>query len=311
MGDFFKAVTSGVARHVFAWLLPSAVTIGVVVVLVEPSLSDDSTISSIVSRASSSIAGTIAVLVFATVLLAVVSAYLAQVTYRVLEGYRLPRQLRRHMQRRHARTWWSLHNVEQRAQSSAAWGLRTENMWEYPERLADVMPTRLGNALRAAEQYGVRRWNLDSLTFWHELTAVAPAPLLAELDDSRSAMDFFAGSIVQFGLIAATCFATVPQADDRVPLVVGIGALVLIWPAYLALIQRVGEYRSAIQALVNLGRKPLAEALGYPLPADVGRELYLWANLTRYVRDGDPTRIKRVDRYRESDADLGQPAGGH
>lgn len=300
MGDFFRAITSGVARHVFAWLLPSALTVAALVTLVAPSMPDTSFLPSVIERAGGSTLSAIFVIVFAVVALAVVSAYLGQLTYRILEGYHLPRPVYRVLRRRQMRVWWKIYGRRHVTRDSAVAGLQTEKRWQYPERFEDVMPTRLGNALRAAETYGSRRWNLDTLTVWHELVAVAPTPLLTELDDSRAALDFFAGSLVQFALLSATCLVFVPNAEDAIPLVVALVALLLIWPAYLSLIHRVGEYRSALQALVNLCRKPLGEALGYPIPDEANRELFLWANLTRYISSGDRYRIDRVDRFRAS-----------
>lgn len=278
-----------------------ALTIGVLITLVEPSLADTSLLSSVIDRTSESLLSTVVGAVFAVVILAVVSAYLAQSVYRLLEGYHLPLPIYRRLRRRQMRVWWVVQHQRSAGRDSAAWGIDAERRWEYPERMQDVMPTRLGNALRAAETYGRQRWNLDSLTVWHELLAVTPPTLVTEVDDSRAAMDFFAGSVVQFGLLGTICLAVAPSAEDPVPIGIALAAYFLVWPAYIALIRRVGEYRSALQAVVNLGRKPLSEGLGYALPDTAERELFLWANLTRYLRDGDRFRIDRVDRFRTAE----------
>jgi hypothetical protein len=304
MGDFFKTVTSGLGRYVFAWLLPSALAVGVLVAVVSPSSSPSSPLAWMVERGTHGPLPPAVVLIFVILSLAVVSGYLASALYRLCEGYHLPAGIKRRLLRRHLRVWWRTRYVSpSQSGTSATRGLDLERRWQYPERETDVMPTRLGNALRNAETYGRNRWNLDFLTMWHELVALAPAPLARELDDTRSGLDFFMSTIVTLAVVAAISLTSIIGASDIAPLVVAGVALVLIWPSYLAAVYRVAEYRSALQALANVTRLPLAASLGYNLPTDLVRERFMWANLTRFIRDGDLSRGQNVDRYRTSTKD--------
>jgi hypothetical protein len=299
MGDFFKTVTSGLGRYVFAWLLPSAVAVGVLLVLVEPSSSGSSPIGWAVTRGSSGRLPPGLVLGFVVMTLAVVSGYMSTALYRLCEGYHLPTFVKRRMFRHHTREWWRIHGG--RSDDSivtAKSGLNVELRWRYPERKSDIMPTKLGNALRGAETYGRNRWNLDTLTVWHELIAVTPPALAKELDDARSGLDFFMSAIVHLTIVATVSVLSVAGSTDYVPIVVAMVATLAIWPSYAAAVHRVGEYRSALQAQINLGRAPLAAGLGYELPPDLVRERFMWANLSMFLRDGQVSRGRKADRYR-------------
>lgn len=309
MGDFFKTVTSGLARYVFAWLLPSALALGAILILVLPSADADSYLALIVNRAMTGVVPPGLVFLFAIVGLAVLSGYASTFVYRLLEGYHLPRFVRRRLLRHQTRQWWRLYGRQvARTMGAPVRGQQIERAWGTPERLTDVMPTGLGNALRAAETYGRNRWNLDTLTLWHELVSVAPEPLGRELEDARSSMDFFMGLIVQIILVIGVCVSVLPGASDAVPVLVAAGGLLLLWPSYVGAVNRVSEYRSALQALVNLGRQPLAAALGYQLPDRLDREQFFWANLVRFIRDGNNWRGARVDRFRSRPQLDGKPS---
>ena len=310
MGDFFKTVTSGLGRYVFAWLLPTALTMGVLLVFVYPSVGTGTLLVKTVNRARTGIIPAPVALGFVVVALAVVSGYLSTGLYRILEGYRLPKSIACPLRKRHLREWHRLYGpaAARRAQDRSS-GALVQARWRYPERVGDVMPTKLGNALKGLETYGRNRWNLDVLLVWHELVSVAPEALARELDDARSAMDFFLSAIVHLQLLAITCFLVVPWSTDSVPLIVGLICVAAIWPSYLAAVSRVDDYRSAVQALANLGRVDLAKSLGFRLPNRLDRERFFWANLTRYVRDGEELRGTRVDRYRSNSPPLSGEVG--
>ena len=70
----------------------------------------------------------------------------------------------------------------------------------------------------------------------------------------------------------------------------------------------VGEYRSALQAVVNLGRVPLATALGYALPTTALQERRMWGNVTRFVVKNQRADLAKVDGLRLSS--LPAPADG-
>lgn len=156
------------------------------------------------------------------------------------------------------------------------------------------MPTRLGNALKAMETYGDETYGLDSQSLWYELQAVAPSQLRSDTSDARAAVDFFISSIAHLALLAPVALGAGIATQALGPIILGFACLGLLYPMYLGAVRNVGEWRSTIQALVNLGRLPLAEAMGLRLPDSFARERKMWENFTDMVNYGPDDNYLRV-----------------
>ena len=104
---------------------------------------------------------------------------------------------------------------------------------------------------------------------------------------------------MHFALLAAVCFAIALWARSWHVLVVGLVALLLTRPAYNSAVRNVSEFRSATQALIHTGRKPLAEQLGFELPTSMLMERLLWRRFSEFVYKGDSAEPWAVlDRFR-------------
>jgi hypothetical protein len=69
------------------------------------------------------------------------------------------------------------------------------------------------------------------------------------------------------------------------------------------------EWSASVQALVNVGRKPLAEALGLELPAKLAKERHMWRVVNEFVkRPFDPGIMKLLDEYRSKPPPVGTGA---
>ena len=171
MTDLFNALRSSFGRFVYAWLVPSVVTTAVFWFLLLP---DIGTIHSAGGEAVSGL-GAVAVFSITAFTISVLFAYTALHTYRFLEGYTIPRRIANRLRRRHIREWYRLHYLwDLDLAPHAKRGRLKERMQAYPDDVESVLPTRLGNAMRAMELYGVTRFGLDSQSLWYELQSVAP-----------------------------------------------------------------------------------------------------------------------------------------
>ncbi|QIP84968.1 hypothetical protein GLX30_14085 [Streptomyces sp. Tu 2975] len=87
-------------------------------------------------------------------------------------------------------------------------------------------------------------------------------------------------------VMAAAVLASLPfdEADVPLPAVTATVLIVLIPAWYRAAVAATDEWAAAVRALVNAGRKPLAEALGLVLPQDLGKEREMWLLVTRMSR---------------------------
>jgi hypothetical protein len=158
----------------------------------------------------------------------------------------------------------------------------------------DVLPTKLGNALRAMEQYGDATYGLDSQTLWYELQSVASDNLRRDTEDARAGVDFFISAVVYLALLAVAAAAVAALSLQLPPALVAVGALTAIPFAYNQAVQNVGDWRQSVQALVNVGRMPLSHALGLRMPQDFEGEREMWESMVALVHYGPRKAYLRV-----------------
>src|SRR5437879_6545061 len=75
----------------------------------------------------------------------------------------------------------------------------------------------------------------------------------------------------------------------------GLGCLIPLW-CRVAL-AATDEWAAAVRALVNVGRKPLAESLGLALPSSLEGERAMWALVTELSRLRYHERAAALDAY--------------
>jgi len=110
----------------------------------------------------------------------------------------------------------------------ATWKLRRL----YPDHDDHVMPTLLGNVLKAGEDRAGGRYGLDCVVVWPRLYPLLSEPLTAALDDARNQFDLAVRFAATFGLIAAG--ALVLLAPHGWWAAVILAALLLAWLSYRA-----------------------------------------------------------------------------
>lgn len=290
MADFLNALSKGLARFVYAWLGPAIVTVSTFALLVLPDVQRKWPTIRLRGRGITFEKGFL--FAFAVFTLSVLFAYAAQPIYRLLEGYPFPKWLRRSLIRRHRRQAHRLRHqislLESRPwlRSGREWGPLLEKVQRYPERDEDLLPTRLGNALRGLERYGKDRFGLDSQSLWFEVEATSPPGLLHDYEDARAQVDFFVSSIAHLGLLALVSMVLGVALAAPGPVLVSLVSLALAGAAYEAAVINMGEWHDVVQAMVNLSRAPLAAALGFTLPEAYGGEFAMWESFSDFVANG-------------------------
>jgi hypothetical protein len=178
--------------------------------------------------------------------------------------------------------------------------LRRESI-RFPADDSQVAPTRLGNAIRLLETYGFDRYCLDSQVLWYELTAAVPRQLNRKVDTARSRVDFFVCLLYGHAIVAVSALASLGNSGHHLltPLATAgvLVALTLLW--YRLACSSTDEWAFTVRALVNLGRKPLAERLSLCLPRDLQRERKMWLLYTQMVQEPyDPEYTNVLDEFR-------------
>ena len=162
------------------------------------------------------------------------------------------------------------------------------------------LPTRLGNALRAAESYpsDEQRWGLDAAFWWPRLYLVLPDSARGQVDDARASLD----QLVVLTMLSAA-FGVVSLALSCAGLNLGVGlgcaagALLLSRGSYLSAVTAAGVFGELVRSSYDLFRGDLLAKLGWPMPPTLTAERQLWTDLGKQL-------YRRGTDSREADARL-------
>ena len=212
-----------------------------------------------------------------------------------LEGYHLPGQMSRWMRNRQLSSRRRLAAIVAKGTTtphvrrSTAYGLAVERLGQFPSDEARVLPTRLGNALRALETYGEDVFRLDSQQLWYELLGTARPAVRQEQAEARALVDLFVAAIAA-GIILSVLATAVAIATRTVAAaVLAASALAFCLVAYRGAVRNMKEWQNSVRALVNHGRSELADALSMALPKRLEDERLMWdavCNVYAYRQDG-------------------------
>jgi hypothetical protein len=186
-----------------------------------------------------------------------------------------------------------------RGLSRLPWRMRL-NWRDYPTTEKDMLPTLMGNRIRAFERYGNVRFGLDLLILWYEFVGVADEKVREELTSAREGVEIFlAASVCFLGLSLSTL---IPLLWIRTwqgvwwPLpVAAVFAAAVSAVAYRKAVSEIAEWGSAVSALVNTHRGKVAEAFGFAFPETLADERRMWQAVNGFVRTGGELWDRRLD----------------
>jgi hypothetical protein len=156
----------------------------------------------------------------------------------------------------------------------------------FPARDDDVLPTALGNALRAAETRGGEPYGLAAITAWPRMYPLLPGGTRDIVDDQRDQLDVAARFCAVFAALAVT--VAVLLAQHPAWLLLPLAFVVLAWLAYRAAIAAAIAYGTGIRVAIDLHRFDLLRALHLPLPATHAEEVALNQQLSRFLLQDVP-----------------------
>ncbi len=140
-----------------------------------------------------------------------------------------------------------------------------------------VMPTRLGNILRASELYSLKRYNLDAVVAWPRLQSLLPKEFAEGLRDAKANLDL---------LLVVTTLAVLFAVGWQI----GLGILTSRWDLFLiaslswlialfgysGVLQAARSYGELIKSSFDLYRWELLKALHLKMPDSYENERKLW-----------------------------------
>lgn len=148
-------------------------------------------------------------------------------------------------------------------------GIYSKARGRFPGR-ARMMPTRLGNALRAMEDRAGRQYGLDAITVAPHLALIAPASHVAYLQDAREQLDL-AVRLCSVSLLA-TVITLSAVLTDGLWLLLALIPYTLAYVAYRAAVSAADEYMTAVSTIIDLDRFALYRHFGLTQPRTTHQE---------------------------------------
>ncbi|HOC43228.1 MAG TPA: hypothetical protein PKJ99_09485 [Thermoanaerobaculales bacterium] len=153
-----------------------------------------------------------------------------------------------------------------------------------PERDDRLLPTALGNALRAAEDSAGERYGLDTVLAWPRLYFVLSDRMVEVLGSQRLQLDVSSKLTAAFLLIAIITASML--ATDGWWLLLPAASLVLSRVAYRGAVEAAVAYGETIRAAFDLYRYDLLKALGIARPSDAVAERTVFEQLSEFLYFG-------------------------
>jgi hypothetical protein len=154
---------------------------------------------------------------------------------------------------------------------------------QMPAQPEHLMPTTLGNLLRAAESHPSDKYGLDAIICWSRLWLVLPETVKKELQDARADLNT-AARVWLWGVLFL--FWTI-WAWWAVPI-----ALLVALFAHRWMLGAAATYGDLLESAFDLHRMKLYQALHFPLPDNPAEERKLGEQVTEYLWRGS-----RRDRF--------------
>lgn len=146
-----------------------------------------------------------------------------------------------------------------------------------PKQSDRLMPTRLGNILRAAERRPLEKYGLETVICFPRLWLLLPAEVKGELGEARSKLNsmvrVWMWSVLFLGWGYYSLWA----------ILVGLGAA---WFAYGWMLDAAAVYGDLLESVFDLYRTLLYKSLRLPLPKNPTEELLSGKALTDYLWRG-------------------------
>lgn len=167
---------------------------------------------------------------------------------------------------------------------------------EYPGE-ALVLPTRLGNVIRNAEEYPREQYGISAIPLWPRLVPLIGKEYGAALDEAKTSFDFFvnasalaallAGFIAVLSVHSGLVFGDVRVAAACLALCLAAGAIA--YAAYVAAAGAAAAWGGQIKGAFDLYRGALLKQLGYDRTFTSREdERKMWRAVSRQIVFGDP-----------------------
>ncbi|MGW7529061.1 hypothetical protein [Streptomyces sp. NPDC054783] len=164
---------------------------------------------------------------------------------------------------------------------------RTERPWSLPspDRL---MPTRIGNVVRAAEQQA-QRYGMDAATAWPRLYVTLPETFTLHFAATCATLDLMI-TISCLGAVFAVGGASLAGAmlSWQAAVLCAAGGALTSWLGFRAALRAAFAYGELVRAAFDVHRWLLLDAMGLRRPTSYDAERKQWRQLHQIWQRGHP-----------------------
>ncbi len=157
-----------------------------------------------------------------------------------------------------------------------------------------MMPTALGNALRAAERRAGERYGLDTVAVWPRLFPVIEGRLATVLIDQRNQLDlsvrlsmiFLLLGVAYLGVAAGQTVHSHGLDHSWWIGAISLASLLLTWVAYKSAVGAAVSYGIGMEVAFDLHRFDFLVAMHLPLPVTRSDEIRRNTDLSEFLKRG-------------------------
>jgi uncharacterized repeat protein (TIGR01451 family) len=163
---------------------------------------------------------------------------------------------------------------------------------EFPDRPGLVLPTRLGNVLRAFEQYPWTQYRMDAIYYWPRLVSVIPDPYATAIAGARTTLVFlltlsFLTAVLAAATVAAGLVYLPPDPVKHAALPTAGFVFASIW-LHRRACDAALDWGDFVKSAFDLYRWDLLKKLGFQQqPRSREDERDLWSRITYQIVFGD------------------------
>ena len=181
--------------------------------------------------------------------------------------------------------------AKKRTSAKTSEGEKDRAAWQldqfFPKDKADLLPTRIGNAMRAYEQHSNNRWGLDGVTSWPRIQALLSDSERESLVDAKIDLYVFLNAAV-LALGVGVCLVVDKQlykpATSAGLYLIPFAVAYLFYRAAIGPAVRRG---ACVRSGADLHRLELYEKLGFRKPASFAEEKAIAERISQLLLYGD------------------------
>jgi len=161
-----------------------------------------------------------------------------------------------------------------------------------PPKLEHVLPTKLGNTIRAFEYYANVHYGIDSITLWSRLLSVIPKEFMNIIKDMKASFNFLINLVIIVILLGLELLVSPPYGYLGWRLLGASGSFIISFFLYRAAVNQAVTWGYSFNSAFDLYRRDLLKQLGFHPPSTLDKEKALWTKIMQFIRFKETKGLK-------------------